>query len=48
MAYNYKIGQLKPDTMYRVSLIDNWDGSTETKEITVLLLEKNEEKKLSN
>ena len=33
MAYNYKIGQLKPDTMYRVSLIDNWDGSTETKEM---------------
>ena len=33
MAYNYKIGQLKPDTMYHVSLIDTWDGSTETKEM---------------
>lgn len=33
MAYNYKIGQLKPNAMYRVSLIDKWDGSTETKEM---------------
>lgn len=33
MAYNYKIGTLKPAAMYRVSLIDNWDGSTETKEM---------------
>ena len=38
MAYNYKIGQLKPDTMYRVSLIDTWDGSTETKEMDGMTL----------
>lgn len=31
MAKNFKIADLKMSSIYSVSLIDNWDGSTEQK-----------------
>lgn len=34
MAKNFKIADIKNDSLYSVSLIDNWDGSTETKIMT--------------
>lgn len=34
MAKNFKIADIKNDSLYSVSLIDNWDGSTETKTMT--------------
>lgn len=34
MAKNFKIADIKNNTLYNVSLIDNWDGSAETKTMT--------------
>lgn len=40
MAKNFKIADIKNDSLYSVSLIDNWDGSTETKTMTGGRIEK--------
>ena len=34
MAKNFKIADIKNDSLYNVSLIDNWDGSTEQRKMT--------------
>lgn len=34
MAKNFKIADIKNDSLYSVSLIDNWDGSTEQRKMT--------------
>lgn len=36
MSRNYKIAELKKNSIYVVDLIDNWDGTSETKEMTGL------------